>query len=711
MREISTSVTKKDHREKMDGSALFVGDFPTDSMLFGKLIHSPHSHARVLGIQYPSMPEGYQGVDHRDILGENSVHVVEDDGRAFAGDEVNYIGDVVAMVIGPDEQQVEAFAKATVVDYEPLPAILDIDESDTVFFDYYYERGDTQKAFDTADQVFEENFQTSYQEQAYLEPQGMIASYADDVLYIHGSMQCPYYVCGAVAKVCGLESSQVRVQQDYTGGGFGGKEAYPSFLAAQAAVATLKAGGQPVRIVFDRREDMEFTSKRHPSRCHYRVAVKDGKVTAMEIDVRFNSGAFTTLTPVVLQRGVIAAPGTYNVANLKVHGRALKTNTVPSGAYRGFGAPQTFFAVELIMDHIAAALGKDSLDFKLANLVRQGDTTATGGRYHYPVPVPQMVAEVLSKSDYRRKRADYAQPQRGRFRRGIGIALWFHGAGFTGSGERDFIKAVTALRKSANGQVEILASNCDIGQGLKTTFSKIVAQELGIPYEQVIINNPDTSQVPDSGPTVASRSLMVVGELLRRAAIKLREQWQDGQEQYVEERYVHPDFLVPFDLATFSGDAYPTYAWGVSAVELCFDSLTGTNKIVGCWSSFDVGTPIDEGVVVGQMEGGVLQGLGYSSMEQMFTDANGRIRNNSYSDYLIPTSLDVGTLDVWMHVCEYPQGPYGAKGAGELPLVGMPAAFIAAAEQALDTVGLNHIPLTAEEALAILGNNGRKGVA
>jgi CO/xanthine dehydrogenase Mo-binding subunit len=741
MHKVSASVVKKDHAEKMDGSVRYVGDYSHAGMLHCSFIRSPHAHAHIREIRYPQLPPGYLSVDHRDITGENSVHVVEDDMPVFATDEVFFVGDTVALIAGPDARMAAELAAATEVVYEELPAILDIDDAQTVFFDYHYGRGDVSAAFAEADHLFEEDFATGYQEQAYLEPQGMIACVEGDLLTVRGSLQCPYYVHGAVAKATGLSAEKVRIVQDTTGGGFGGKEAYPSILAAQLAVAALKAEGRPMRCVFGRREDMEFTSKRHPSRCHYRVAVKAGKVTALDIDVRFNSGAFTTLSPVVLQRGVIAAPGVYNVNTLKVRGRALRTNTVPTGAYRGFGAPQTFFAVELMMDHVALQLGRDPLDFKRDHLVEQGDTTSTGGRYHFSVPLPEMIEKVLSASDYRNKRAAYgagqgaagcadaapaaqgaagqtspqtshpvsqeAPHQAPRHRKGIGLALWFHGAGFTGNGERDIIKAVVALEKTVAGQVEILVSNSDIGQGLKTTFAKIVAHELGIPYEEIVIHNPDTARVPNSGPTVASRSLMIVGELLRRAAIRLKEQWREGEQQRIEEHYAAPDYLLPFDPDSFSGDAYPTYAWGVSAVELSIDSLTGTNEVLGCWSCFDVGTPVDEAVVLGQMEGGVLQGLGYSSMEQMAIDEQGRIRNNSYSDYLIPTSLDVPLLEVQMHVCEYPDGPYGAKGAGELPLVGIPAAFIAAAEQALDVQGINHIPLSAEETLDYLSMRGR----
>ena len=255
--------------------------------------------------------------------------------------------------------------------------------------------------------------------------------------------------------------------------------------------------------------------------------------------------------------------------------------------------------------------------------------------------------------------------------------------------------------------MEILAANGEIGQGLRTTFPKIVAKELGLPLEKVHFEHPDTARVPDSGPTVASRSLMIVGELLRRCAVRLRETWIDGEEQTVEEHFKEPEFMIPFYLDKFQGDAYPTYAWGVNAIEVEVDTYTGLTKILGAYGSFDVGTPMDEGIVMGQMEGGFLQGIGYASMESMDYDSRGRIRNNSFSDYLIPTAADVPNLTCMLHVEKYPDGPYGAKGAGELPLVGAPGAYVEAMEQALGGgVRLRHAPFTPEDTMKVIAKEG-----
>lgn len=699
MERISKSAKKKDHEAKISGRALYVDDHVMDGMLYGRLLHSEKSKARIVDVILPELPEGYFVVDKNDVTGVNRVAIVLDDTPVYARDTVEYVGEPILMVVGPKDKEVAKLLAAIVVVYEEQVPILDMVTSDTVFFHYNYAKGDIDQALKEADRVFIETFQTGYQEQAYLETQGMIAYPHDGRMTVRGSMQCPYYVHGAVAKALGYDGKDIQIIQDVTGGGFGGKEAFPSILACQIAVAAKKAN-KPVKVIFDRREDMEFTSKRHPSICTYKVAVKNGEITGMDIDVLFNSGAYTTLSPVVLQRGLICANGVYRIDNLRVDGRAVKTNTVPCGAYRGFGAPQTFFAVEMIMDHIAKKLGIDSLELKEKYMVKQGDATSTSGKYHFHVPLPEMIQRIGELTDYRAKRKLY-ENQTGRYRRGIGLSLFFHGCGFTGSGERDLIKAVAKIRKNTDDTVDILVSNSDIGQGLKTTFCKIVADTLGISYDQVYIENPDTDCVPDSGPTVASRSLMTVGGLLQRAAEKLRKEWKTGEEQVIEEHFVEPDFVIPFSLTEFKGDAYPTYSWSVNAIEVEVDTLTAMTKILGAWGIFDVGVPIDINIILGQMQGGFLQGIGYASMEQMDYNDQGMIRNNSFSDYIIPTAVDVPNLITEIMNNPYTHGPYGAKGAGELPLVGAAPAYVEAMENALGA-HLNKIPFTPEDTMRIL---------
>ncbi len=697
MREISQSVIKKDHGDKISGKALYVDDIKPEGLLHGRILHAEKPCAEIAAIRLPELPGGYCIVDRNDVPGENRVSIVDNDTPVFAEGRVNYVGEPILMVVGPDPDTVERILREIKIDYREETPVLDPLSSDTVFYEYGYTKGDPELAFREADRVIEEEFETGYQEQAYLEPQGMIAWVENEKTVICGSLQCPYYVFGAVQKMLGCKDDELRILQAETGGGFGGKEDFPSHLACQAAVAARKTG-LPVKVIFSRREDMASTSKRHPAHMRYRTALSGGKITAMDIEVTLNAGAYTTLSKVVLQRSVIGAGGVYRVENLRVRGRAVRTNTVPCGAFRGFGAPQTFFGAEMHMSHLARVLGTEPLELKTRYMVRQGDSTSTSGRFHTPVLLPEMIRRAKEMSGYEEKRKAYArQDPDGRYRRGIGISLAFHGCGFTGSGERDHIKAVARLKKNPDDTVEILVSNSDMGQGVETTFSKIVAQALALPLERVLIRNPDTDRVPDSGPTVASRSIMTVGRLLERAALRLKQEWKPGEEQLIEERYKEPDFMIPFDPESFQGDAYPTYNWSVDVVEVCVDALTGETEITGAWAVYDVGVPIDENILRGQMEGGLLQGLGWASMEQM--DAkDGRIRNGSFTDYIIPTAADVPVLEVDTVINPYVDGPFGAKGAGEVPTDGPAPAYLEAMEQALGCP-LYHIPFTMEDTL------------
>ena len=702
MEVISRSVTKKDHMPKLEGRSVYVGDYTEASdgrpILTGRILHAKTARARLLSVSVPPLPEGYFYVDAEDVPGENVVNLVKDDCPVFCDKTVEYIGDAIGMVVGPDERELDRILSQIRVQYEELDPVLDLRRATECFSEYEFGHGDVKKAFAEADKVYEEEFETGYQEQAYLEPQAMMAEPGPDgSMYIHGSCQCIYSVHNAVARALGCGKEKVHGMQDVTGGGFGGKESYPSILAAQVAVAANRIQ-KPVRCVFDRREDMEYTPKRHPSLCRYRTAVKDGRVSAVDCEFLINAGARETLSTWVLERALSAAGGVYSFPNVHVRGRALRTNTVPNDAFRGFGCPQMIFAVERIMDHIAQDLDVDEIDFKMKHLAKQGDMSVTQGRHHFPVPLPEMIDELDRECDLRRKHAEYRKPQTGRFRRGMGMSLALHGDGLTGPSEIDSIHAVAKLHKFADGRVEILVGNGEIGQGIRTTFPKIVAQELGLPLEKVFFDHPDTGRVPDSGPTAASRSIMVVGEMLRRAAVRLRDSWIVGEEQELEEQYKEPDFVIPFDYGSFSGDAYPVNSWAVCAVEVEVDMLTGKTVVLNAVGNFDVGTPIDRRIVLGQMEGGFLQGLGYGAMEKMNYDDRGRIRDITLSDYLIPTAMDIPKLKAMLHVEKYPCGPYGAKGAGELPLVGAAAAWLAAVEQALgaEKHPLYRIPFTAE---------------
>ncbi|MHC1772438.1 MAG: xanthine dehydrogenase family protein molybdopterin-binding subunit [Flexilinea sp.] len=699
MESISKSIRKRDHLPKISGKAKYVDDLKFEGLLHGKMLRSTVANAVIRDIQIPDLPEDYTIVDKNDVPGINIVHVVNDDSPVFSDGTVNYVGEAILMIVGKDLKVIDHIMKQINVVYDELEPVLDMMKADTVFYQYGYTKGDWEAAFKNADRIFEEDLQTGYQEHVYLEVQGMIGFYENGKSTVRGSLQCPYYVHNALQKVMGLSPDKVQVIQEEMGGAFGGKEDYPSILGCQVAVAAYKTG-KPVKVIFDRREDITCTSKRHPANMHYRAAIKNNEIVGIDADIVYNCGAYTTLSPVVLQRGLIGATGVYKFKNLRVRGRGVKTNTTPNGAFRGFGGPQTFFAIEMFMDHLAKELRMDSLELKEKMVVKQGDDTATSGMYHFHVPVPEMVDQIDKMTGYREKRKAYKN-QTGRYRKGIGLSMVYHGCGFTGSGERDMIKAVVKLAKNCDDTVEILTAGTDMGQGLKTTFTKIVADTLKIPLNRIIIQNPDTDRVPNSGPTAASRSLMVVGKLLQRAAEKLKKDWKPGEHQEFVENYVHPDFMIPWDLKTFQGDPYPDYSWTVNVIEVEVDTLTATTEIVGAWGIFDVGTPIDLAIIKGQMQGGYLQGIGYGSIELMDTNNKGVIRNNTFSDYIIPTAMDVPHLVTEVVDNPNDNGPFGGKGAGELPTVGGAPAYVEAMENALG-MNLNHAPFSQEDAMKVL---------
>lgn len=702
---IGHPVDKLDNHEKSAGSAQYIGDIKIPGLLYAKTLRSTRPRAKITAIRQPTLPEGYFVVDRQDVPGRNRVRMILDDQPFFAESEVNYVGEPILLVAGPDKTEVLRLLRSIEVSYEDIEPVLTLADSERedlipvyggrkYFADYHFERGDVEACFAQAVHVIEGEYETGFQEQMYMEPQGVLAICEQGRMTVHGSFQCPYYVKNALIGGLGWAEDRIRVVQSTVGGGFGGKEEYPSILAGQAACAALKTG-KPVQLVLERGEDIEATTKRHPSCIHLKTALDENhKITAMSADVRINAGAYAGLSNVVLQRSIFNIAGVYLIPNIAVRGRAVATNTVPSGAFRGFGAPQAIFAIEAHMAAIARKLGVEPLELKLKNLVKIGDTTATGGTFHQPVPLPELIDAVILQSDYRRKMAAGASQQGGP-RRGIGLSLFLHGCGFTGSGERDHIKATVKLHKRADGQVELLSAAVDMGQGPRTTLRKIVAEVLGLPLPQVICDRPDTDRVPDSGPTVASRTTMVVGRLFYEAAAELKKIWQDGEDIEVVRHYSHPTFMHWEDKGdTFFGDAYPAFAWGVNAVEAEIDPLTYEITVTGIWSAYDVGRAIDEKIIRGQIEGGIVQGLGYGSIE-VVECRGGRILHHSMTDCIIPSALDFGKITVELIDNPYDGGPFGAKGAGELPLVGAAPALAEAVSNALNRP-VSRLPVTPE---------------
>ena len=551
-----------------------------------------------------------------------------------------------------------------------------------------------------ADEIVEGEYRVGAQEQLYIEPNGVIAVPADDGrgVTVYGSMQCPYYVHRALTVLLGFPGDRVRVVQTETGGGFGGKEEYPSMIAGHAALAALKAR-RPVKLIYDRVEDMLATTKRHPGVIRHRTGVtRDGRLTAMDIDVLLDGGAYATLSAVVLSRGVLHASGPYRCDHVRIRGRVMMTNTPPNGAFRGFGAPQTQFAVEVHMERIAEQLGLDPVKLRDRNALRPGDTTATGQTLGADCSAREVLREAVKRTDFARRRKALAGTNRG-----IGLSLFFHGSGFTGSGEVKLAsKASLALTDAG---VRVLVGSTEIGQGTRTMLAQIVADTLGVPYDTVDVNAADTGEVPDSGPTVASRTCMVVGRILQRCAEDMRARLgRLSPRDYVKrhgplvitKQYEQPPEIV-WDDVLYRGDAYGSYGWACDVVEVEVDPATWQVNPVKLTSVHEIGKAIHPRLAVGQIEGGTAQGLGWALLEEVVM-RDGRMANNSFTNYIVPTTLDTPEMDVVLLERPYRHGPFGAKGVGEMPIDGPAPAVINALRHA--GFDLREIPATPERVMA-----------
>ncbi len=535
--------------------------------------------------------------------------------------------------------------------------------ADNVFKSYEVTRGDVESAFAAADIIVEGEYETGAQEQLYIEPNGMLAiARPDEGVTVWGSMQCPYYVHKALARLFDLPDEKIRVVQMETGGGFGGKEEYPSIIAGHAALLAWKAG-RPVKIVYDRAEDMAATTKRHPSRTRHRTAVtRDGRLLAMDIDFVIDGGAYATLSPVVLSRGTIHATGPYFCPNVRVRGRAVATNAPPHGAFRGFGAPQSIFALERHMDRVARSLDLSPDELRRRNFIQTGQTSAVGQVMRDPVTISALLDRALEMSDYRAKRARFDRSNRdAAVKRGIGFAAFMHGAGFTGSGE-DHLASVVTIEATAEGRVRVLTSCTEIGQGTNTVFSQIAADALQLDVDEIDIVQPDTAAVPNSGPTVASRTCMVVGKLVELAALNLRTLLAEtvGAETpfatacraYIEHHgplrasaQYQPPPGVHWDDDRYEGDAYGTYAWAVYVAEVSVDPTTFQIRVDDFVAVQEVGRVLNPVLATGQIEGGVAQGIGWALFEHVAW-REGRMANAQMTNYIIPTSMDLPPIRV-----------------------------------------------------------------
>jgi CO/xanthine dehydrogenase Mo-binding subunit len=737
--------TRREGPAKLTGEAKYADDLVFPGAWYGLTIRSTEAHARLIAVR-PDPDVDWSSVvlvTAADIPGQNIVASIKADQPVLVpiGGEIQHHAEPVALLAAPDRETLRRLKEHITLETEKLPPVFDPLASDHVFAQYKIERGDVASGLAEAEFILEGEYRVGHQEQLYIENNAMIAvPDADGAVTVHGSMQCPYYVHGALMKALALEPDAARVVQAETGGGFGGKEEYPSILAIHAALLA-RAAGKPVRMIYDRHEDLAATTKRHPAIVRHRTGVnRDGTLVAQDIEVVMDGGAYCTLTPVVLSRGALHAGGPYRCPNVRISARATRTNTPPNGAFRGFGAPQTEFAAETQMNRLAEALGLSPFEIRLRNVYQVGDTTPTGQILKESVAgeeVLRLAAEAAEFEPLRGRTAKARGERRGtlnpsgplrtgaeRTASGIGLALAWHGAGFTGSGEVH-LASVVSVELTKDGRVVVLIASTEMGQGTNTIFPMMVGAALGISSDLVEMSPVDTAFVPNSGPTVASRTAMVVGGLCIKAARRLREmvEARNGGRPFAEvyradasangatriDQQFEPYPGEPFDDATYTGDAYPAFGWAAAVAAVDVDLDSGEVQVRDVVAADDVGKVIHQVLCEGQVEGGTLQSVGYATIEEIKLD-DGRYLNDRLATYLIPTALDAPRISTILVEAPFSGAPHGAKGVGELPMDVAAPAVVAAIHDAVG-VWIQDLPATPEKIMAALHPKARKAAS
>ena len=729
---------RKEGISKLKGEAKYIDDYKLVDGLYGATVRSPEARGILRKIHFSEKInwDEYTIVTAKDIPGKNYIKMIEMDWPVLVEENINHKGEAIALIAHQNKLEVKRALNFISFEIDPLPPVFSIQDSlakkeiiwrkDNLFKKYTIEKGNPDPIWDNPElKIFTQQYTTGAQEQLYIENNGMIGEYSTvDGVTIRGSLQCPYYVHSALCPVFNLPENKVRIIQAETGGGFGGKEEFPSLVAAHAALLAMKAM-KPVKLIYDRAEDMANSTKRHPSESTHKMAVdKNGKIKAWEIDFYLDGGAYYTLSSVVLSRGCIHAPGPYFCENTRVNAKAVATNTFPHGAFRGFGAPQSIFATERFMDYVAKQIQMGPIEFRLKNIIQKGQTTATGQLVEEKVDYKKLIDRLLTASDFENKKKQYeVENKKSHIKRGFGFATFMHGAGFTGSGEA-YLASVVGVRGTQDGKVEILASSVEMGQGKNTIFSSIAAEALGVSSEMIVIAIPDTKYVPDSGPTVASRTSMVVGALVESACISLVKKLQDEKlldknfsekqlseaiiqytdskgELKVYSKYKQPP-NIHWDDEKYQGSAYATYAWAVYLAEVEVNTLTYDTKVLNFYANQEIGNVLHPTLAAGQIEGGVAQAIGFALYEKVRYQ-DGQMINNQMTNYIMPTALDVPNIHVFFEEWNQDYGPGGAKGIGELPMDGPAPAVLNAVENATG-VRINNIPMLPEDLFQAMEN-------
>ena len=748
---LGKSINRPDAPGKTTGGTRFLTDIAVDNMAHGAPVYSsiPFGEYTSIDLSKAKKVDGYiDFVSAKDIPAENQIGVIVPDQPLFADKTVRFIGDSIGLVVAETHEAAIEAAKAVSISYAEKTPYYTIDESRDAEDNFIHEsnlachhkvrKGDIQKGFVESDQIIEARFKTPYQEHYYLEPQACIASpNGSDKMKILGSLQCPFYIQKAIARVFDWPYENILVEQAPTGGAFGGKEDIPSEVCARAAVAAMKIN-RPVKVVYTRHDDAQLTSKRHPFQMNYKVGVKnDGTLVSAEILLEENAGAYATLSTVVSYRSCAQAMGPYVIPNIHVDSNSYLTNLPTTGAFRGFGSPQAAFGHERMMDVIADELGIGPMALRLKNVIKPGDQTQTAQVLNESVGAEETIQEAAKLAKW-----DIFNPTKdSRYKYGLGMSSIHYGNCLGAAGWHMDGSGVN-IKLFPDGNVHVAYGLVEMGQGSETAVRQMTAEAMGISMDRITVLPTNSAQVPDSGPAVASRNVVMTGNAIRNATKKIlpvlknsAAKWMScsiddisisndiindrssGTEiqfhelcDYMGKTQTDMEFTgwwhtpeLDYDATTGIGEAYFSYSFATQIAKVKVDTLTGLVDVENIYAAYDVGKAINPSGIEGQVEGGSAQGIGWATTED-FKIKDGKVQTPNLTTYLLPTALDSADVETTIVEKPEPEGPWGAKGIGEPSIIPTAGAVANAVSNAIG-IQMNEIPLTPERVLNAL--NGK----
>jgi len=746
-RAVGAPIARKDAFEKATGIAKYASDLFPDDLLWVAVLRSKYPHAKILRID-TSKAEAHPNVvavfTHRDVP-VNRYGVFKKDRPVLCDDKVRYIGDPVALVAAETREDALEALKLIEVEYEPLPAVTDpleamkpgapkVHEDGNVCREVHLKFGDVEGAFARADVVVENTYRTGVQIHAYLETEAGISYMEDGKIVVVAGGQSPYRDRAEIAHALNLPPEKIRVVTPYVGGAFGGKDDIT--VQIHLALVTWKTG-RPARLVWTREESMIAGTKRHPAVIRVKTAAtRDGRILANKFEIVYDKGAYTALGPAVLDVAVENCNGPYRVEATQIDAYSVYTNNMVSSAFRGFGAPQVIFAIERQMDLVAKRLGMDPVELRLRNALRRGDRYVFGNVMQGSVGIAQCLEVARSHPLWRNRNGDRVGEWPW-LRRGVGVAAAMKGYTLGALPDR----GVIALELLRDGKVLVKGSFTEIGQGVVQAVAQMTADLLGVPVEDVEVVFADTEVTPDTSVTSASRQVFLAGNALRKAVEALKVRVAELEERLNGKRPTEVQFsggwvlvdskrrytvgelarlLESFGLGRQVTGVYEVprvepipgtleiphlfYMFGVTLAEVIVNVLTGEVNVTKVVSIVDAGKVINPVTFTGQVEGAVAQGIGYALMEEAKIE-NGYLLTRDLSTYLIPSSKDVPEIEVIPVETEETEGPFGAKGIGEIGIISVAPAILNAVADATG-VEPNTIPLTHERLYWLLKEHG-----